>query len=138
MLNKSVKSIFLINFGFVILFLFLLISCESRFKNEKLYGFKVDTLLFGKINQLDTFNKKIYCYNYSDLPINIIKIEASCGCTKPRIIDSTINPMDSVPIIMEYIPKLSNDSGKINKYLTLRTNSSPAFVNLILKGEVIK
>lgn len=113
-------------------------NCREKTDKKNLYGFKVDTLYINKVNQLDTFRTEVYCYNYSDLPIKVVNVASSCGCTKSKILDSVIKPMDSIPLFIEYIPLQSNDTGKIIRYVTLRTNSNPAFANLILTGEVTK
>ena len=65
-------------------------------------------------------------------------IENGCGCTSGVIRDSLVPANDSSKIHLYYIPSLTKDSGKIIKYITVRTNSYPPFKNVLIKGEVIK
>lgn len=139
MTKFSTRPIILLNCGSIVLFFLLLTTgCGKRSNRNTWYGFKSDTLNFGQINQRDTFKERVFCYNNSDQPIKVINIESSCGCTKSSITDSIIDSNDSIPILVQYIPLHSNDSGKVLRFITLRTNSNPAFVNLKVKGEVIK
>lgn len=63
-------------------------------------------------------------------------MQAGCGCTKTSLTDSSINKGDSIPILVKYIPSESNDIGPILKYISIRTNSTPAFLNIVIEGEV--
>ncbi len=124
--------------SFFLIFLGVLSGCNKSTKSTRLYGLNKDTLYFGLIKQSDTFYNKIFCKNYSKSKINILKIEPGCGCTKTFFSDSVINVGDSIPIFVKYIPAQNHDSGNIIKYITVRTNSNPAFLNLIIIGKVVK
>ena len=125
--------------SFLLTLQILIIGCNgsSNIKPE-FYGFNVDSLIFEQINQSDTFQTKVFCRNYSNKEIKILQIEPGCGCTKTYLMDSIIKVNDSIPIFVTYIPYESNDSGSILKYITVRTNSNPAFLNLVIKGMVNK
>lgn len=102
------------------------------------YGFNRDTILFNNLYQKDSLLSTIFCKNFSDANISVLKIELGCGCTKTKLIDSIIKPGDSVAIFIKYLPSLNKDSGQVIKYITVRTNSSPTFLNLVIKGNVVK
>lgn len=73
--------------------------------------------------------------NTGDQPLVIQNIVASCGCTTPEWTKSPIPPKSSGNITAIYDP--SNRPGAFNKTLTVYTNSKPATVVLVIKGEVI-
>ena len=97
-----------------------------------------DTIFFSQLPFKDTFKTFFVCYNKSDERIKIIDIENGCGCTSTFFKDSIIEPHDSVVINISYIPKKSNDSGKVAKLFMVRSDADIPFSNVFLKGEVIK
>ena len=102
------------------------------------YRLSVDTLFFGLIKQSDTAIRTVYIFNSSVSKIGILREETACGCTKTALKDSTVNSNDSIPIFVKYIPSLNKDSGDIIRYITVRTNSEPPFINLVVRAKVIK
>jgi len=122
------------------LFLLLVIVCGCNNTNNtsKSFSLSVDTLAFKELNYTDSFQQIVFCKNSTNVKIRILQIENGCGCTSGILKDSVIETNDSVPILIKYIPSYSKDSGAIIKYLTIRSNSSPPFKNIIIKGNVIK
>lgn len=130
------------NFLVRIFIIFLFISCTEI--NTKVnrntigYGLSSDTLDFGYLKYNDTFKTIVFVKNYSSDTVKIMDIESACGCMTTMLADSVIKPYDSLSFNIEYMPLLSNDSGKIIKYITVRTNAEVPFKNLVIKGNVKK
>lgn len=122
---------------YIVIFLFLLGCSQNKFR-EVNYNLNSDTANFGKIGYNDTFEKVIHLRNISNYEIKILKIENGCGCTSGKIVDSTVKANDSVGILVSYIPLLTKDSGFVEKYITIRTDATPPFRNIVLIGEVRK
>lgn len=117
----------------------LLFSCNLKSKKQKnAITLTSDTIFFSKINYNDTLSAIMHCRNNSTNDIKILGIENACGCTSGDLNDSIIKPNDSILVKITYIPKISEDSGKVLKFLSLRTNSDIPFINIILKGEIFK
>lgn len=122
--------------------LFFVISCQSSSDTNKLHlkiSLSNDTIYFNSLKFNDTLKSFVYCYNKSQQNIKILRLENACGCTSGILNDSIIKSNDSVLVNIKYVPKFSNDSGKVLKFLSIRTNSNTVpFLNIILKGDVIK
>lgn len=116
----------------------LIVGCSSNKSIPTNYVLNEDTIDFGKMRSIDTLTKVIYLKNLSSKQVKITNIEVACGCTSALLKDSIINVNESMPITIKYIPAFAKDSGAVVKFLTFRTNSTPAFTNLIIKGKVIK
>lgn len=113
-------------------------SCSNK---QRLYpDFQVtpDTIFFQTMKFNDTLRTYVSVKNLSQQPLKINAIETGCGCTTAQISDSLVNSQDSLRLDISYIPMLSNDSGKITKVITIRTNSSTPFKNIFLKGTILK
>lgn len=116
---------------------FLCISCNNTKTTEKnIFEISPNEFVFS-LGYDDTLKKTIILYNKSEKPIKILGIDNSCGCTSAILIDSIIPPLDSSILNIMYVPKLSKDSGNILKYITIKSNSIPAFENITLKGKII-
>lgn len=112
-------------------------SCSQGNLNKIYYKLSVDTLNFGTIKFTDTLNTNIYVINMADSNILIKNIENACGCTTALLKDSVLKVNDSVALEIQYIPALVKDSGSIIKFVTLRTNSFPPFINLVIRGKIV-
>lgn len=95
-----------------------------------------DSINFGNITSKDTFSTEVVIRNNSARILRILHVENGCGCTTGFIKDSTVASNDSTSIRISYIPSLTKDSGKVIKYITVRTNADPPFKNIVIKGEV--
>lgn len=139
-LKSFVKIFFLIMKRVILYSLCIFIySCNiSKNKVEQEYQLSTDTVYFKSINLKDTLNKTIFFKNNSDKIIKLLSLKSSCGCTSLKLSDSLAKPNDSIAIQIRYIPLSSADSGKILKYITIRSNAKIPFKTFILKGEVIK
>jgi hypothetical protein len=122
--------------GFAIIL--LVASCSSKKNITNNYVLNKDTIDFGKMKFTDTLTEIIYLKNLSIKDVKITNVEVACGCTSALLKDSIINVDDSVPITIRYMPSFAKDSGAVVKFLTFRTNSTPIFTNLVIKGKVIK
>lgn len=115
----------------------LCLSCKStKTKEENIFEISANEFEFS-LGLSDTLKKSVVLYNKSDRPIKILGIDNSCGCTSAVLKDSTILPLDSSMLHIMYVPKIARDSGNILKYITIKSNSTPAFRNITLKGKLI-
>ncbi len=114
----------------------IMISCSQKKELKSNYRFNIDTVNFKTIKKNDTLIRTVYILNESNLPIKIMDVENGCGCTSTLLNDSIIKSKDSLPLVITYIPSIVKDSGEIIKFLSLRSNSIPAFLNLTIKGKV--
>lgn len=111
------------------------ISCKNKAITKPI---TVDYPLIdvGKIMQNDSFVKSIKVSNLTDKIISIDKSESSCGCTSVFIKDKIIQPKKFVKVLIKYQPHLSNDSGKVDKFITFRTSYDNYFLTIHLKSDV--
>lgn len=71
--------------------------------------------------------------NYDD-SLQIINVEASCGCTQPDWTKEPIGPRKTGFVRATYSAKTP---GQFKKQVTIYLSKSPYPINLILQGEVI-
>jgi len=78
---------------------------------------------FGPINEVDgpVMHEFIFT-NYFDVPIRILNVKASCGCTTPGWSKDEIQPGESGYVQAQYNPR--NRPGPFRKSLTITTNAS--------------
>ena len=90
---------------------------------------------FGNIS----FNKPVtHTYkfvNNSKEVVEIVSVEASCGCTDPVWTKTPIMPKDTAVVEATY---KANTEGAFKKQVTIYTNRSSFPTNLILRGVVIR
>lgn len=115
------------------------LSCS--YKHDKIslnnIEFSTDTIKFNNLGFNDTLNTFVFLKNATDKNVKILRFENACGCTSGFLNDSIVRPNDSLKISIRYIPKYSNDKGKVLKFLSIRLdNDEIPFRNIILKGEV--
>lgn len=90
---------------------------------------------FGTFREEDgrqSFNFEIV--NTGNAPLVIQNVVASCGCTTPTWTKSPIPPNGKGVVTALYDP--AGRPGPFNKTLTVYTNTNPATVVLVIKGEV--
>jgi|GEM_PF-5672847 len=130
---NRINSVILI--GFTIFF-----SCNIN-QDKKIVSNDIelasDTIKFNKLGFNDTLYSFVFLRNKTENIVKIIRIENACGCTSGFLNDSIIRPNDSLKVNIRYVPKYSNDKGKVLKFLSIRLdNESIPFKNIILKGEI--
>ncbi|MGC4104542.1 DUF1573 domain-containing protein [Ferruginibacter sp.] len=121
-----------------LIYLFLILGCTNNPQRKQNYRLSSDTIDFINLPYRDTLNKIIYLQNESDSLLYVKKIETECGCTAVQIKDSLVKPGDSTPIQIRYVPSAANDTGNIMKFITFRVNSVPTFVNVTIKGKILR
>ena len=72
--------------------------------------------------------------NTGELPVEILGVQASCGCTTPSWTKEEIAPGEKGMVVAEYNPL--NRPGVFNKTLTLTTSADPNPLILTIKGTV--
>ncbi len=73
--------------------------------------------------------------NEGKKPIQLLQVEASCGCTTPDWSKGPINPKEKGYITATFDPE--GQAGKVQKAITVHTDSEPELIVLQLIGEVI-
>ena len=72
--------------------------------------------------------------NYGDMPLEIIKVYSSCGCTIPKKPEAPIAPGEKGKIQVKYD---TNRVGPIRKTITVNSNANDTpVVSLKIKGTV--
>jgi hypothetical protein len=121
----------------IFLLIFLLI-CSCNIKSKSIAEIElIKVKNFGTIKVGDTVNSTFYVKNTSEIPLKIINIKTSCGCTVAKIQDSIIARKSDSKIITQYIAE-SDDIGLIEKSIVVEANTNPVFTVLYLKGIVTK
>lgn len=72
--------------------------------------------------------------NSGELPVRILGVKASCGCTTPDWTKEEIEPGQTGYVVAEYDP--TNRPGVFNKTLTVNTSAEPTVIMLNIKGTV--
>lgn len=119
---------------------FMLFSCGGN-KEAENFGkpttMEVKALYdFGQVKQGEIVKAKFEVKNTGDIPLNIVRVEPSCGCT---VADFTKEPL--LPGTVGYVTAEVNTSrfeGEIRKTLNVLANTNPSATTLIIKGNVIK
>jgi len=120
--------------------LIALAACSSD-KTEDNFGkpttMDVKTMFdFGQVKQGEIVKAKFEITNTGDLPLNIVRVEPSCGCT---VADFTKEPI--LPGEKGWVNAQVNTDrfeGEIRKSLNVMANTSPTSTTLIIKGDVLK
>jgi hypothetical protein len=91
---------------------------------------------FGKVKQEDgSISTEFTFKNTGTVPIKLIDVQASCGCTKPEWTQEEVLPNGKGIIKVGY--DAGNRPGAIDKTITVKTNQSPEIIVLRIIGEVI-
>lgn len=97
--------------------------------------FATNTFDFGEVTEEGgPVRYKFEFSNSGEVPIRIMDVKASCGCTTPEWTSEEIKPGQKGFIMAEYNPL--NRPGVFNKTLTVTTNAEPAITILNIKGVV--
>ena len=133
----------------------LLVSCDVRTKDKiadnatNVAGNKpaaesappttvqiIDSLFdFGKVTDGEIVEFSYRFKNTGSQPLIVTNASASCGCTVPEKPEAPIKPGETGFIKVKF-----NSEGRVgvaHKTVTVQSNASPAFPELLLKGEVM-
>ena len=90
---------------------------------------------FGSVTEGEKVTYNFRFKNSGTKPLVITNTSASCGCTVPEKPDKPVLPGETA-----FIKVVFNSKGKVGhneKTITVISNANPAFIPLILKGEVV-
>ena len=82
------------------------------------------------------FDTVVYVKNKASKDLFISEIATACGCTGGLLKDSTIMPNDSVQLKVSFTPD-TKDSGNVVRFISIRTNGTPAIKTNELRAKVI-
>jgi hypothetical protein len=91
---------------------------------------------FGKVKDGEIVEYNFRFKNSGSKPLIITNASASCGCTIPEKPEAPIPTGDTGFIKVKF-----NSAGKVgmvHKNVSVSSNASPSFPDLIIKGEVMK
>ena len=87
---------------------------------------------YGWITEGDTVNYTFVLENVGERPLEIERIDKTCGCTKPVYDQLPIAPKEKSEIKVQYLSE--GKVGRQESLLTLYTNGDPQKYVLTLKG----
>lgn len=90
---------------------------------------------FGTITEGENVEYNFRFKNSGKYPLVVTEVSASCGCTVPEKPEQPIRPGETGFVKV----KFNSDKrvGEARKTVTVISNASPAFPELILKGKVL-
>lgn len=91
---------------------------------------------YGTIDQGEKITKSFPFRNTGDIPLNILNVEVTCGCTTPSYPFLSINPGEKGTISITFDSKLKE--GKQESKITVNTDAYPQVHYLYLDGFVEK
>lgn len=98
---------------------------------------KVNALYdFGEAKQGEIVTAKFEVTNTGDVPLNIVRVQPSCGCTVANYTKEPILPGKTGFVSGEV--NTNGFMGEIRKSLSVLANTSPTTTTLVIKGKVIK
>ena len=138
----------------IISFFFLASSCENKQK-ESLNAsenaipmdlrpspekrpkmvFEQPSVYLGKITEGDSITYTFNFKNKGNLPLKILSVNASCGCTTPKWSTDIIQPGEKGFIRVKFDSK--GKEGKLQKTITAYCNTLPAENRMAFKVEVL-
>jgi len=89
---------------------------------------------FGKLAEGENVEFSYRFKNSGNNPLIVSNASASCGCTVPEKPEAPIKPGETGFIKVKF--NSEGRPGTTHKTVTILSNASPAFPELILKGEV--
>ena len=143
---------------FLLLFLIssLFLSCENKQKQEALNAsesaipldlrpsaekhpikeFDQPVVYLGRVTQGDSARYTFHFKNKGNMPLKIMSVNASCGCTTPKWSQDLIQPGKKGFIKVTF--NSAGKEGKVQKTITAYCNTIPADNTVAFKIEVIK
>jgi Protein of unknown function (DUF1573) len=89
---------------------------------------------FGKVAEGEIVEYSYRFKNSGTNPLVVSNVSASCGCTVPEKPEAPIKPGETGFIKVKF--NSEGRAGAAHKSITVVSNASPAFPQLLLKGEV--
>jgi Protein of unknown function (DUF1573) len=145
-IHLHMKQIFIL----IIAILFL-VSCDVRRKDKLAITNKltqqveikdpttvliIDSVYdFGKVSEGEIVTHNYRFVNTGKKPLIVSNASASCGCTIPEKPEKPIESGDTGLIKVKF--NSEHRVGMAHKTVTVSSNATPAFPELLLKGEVI-
>jgi hypothetical protein len=90
---------------------------------------------FGKVAEGEVVEFSYRFKNIGTEPLIISNATASCGCTVPEKPEAPVKPGETGFIKVKF--NSEGRAGMAHKTVTVTSNATPAFPELLLKGEVI-
>ncbi len=90
---------------------------------------------FGKIAEGEVVEYSFRFKNNGTQPLIINNASASCGCTIPEKPEAPVKPGETSFIKVKF--NSEGRPGTTHKTVTVTSNATPAFPELVMKGEVI-
>lgn len=90
---------------------------------------------FGKVAEGEVVEYSYRFKNIGTEPLIINNATASCGCTVPEKPEAPVKPGETGFIKVKF--NSEGRAGMAHKTVTVTSNATPAFPELLLKGEVI-
>ena len=116
---------------------FAFLICLYSFTNYSQSKLNFDTIYhdFGNINEdVGIVEHTFICVNEGDVPIKIIQVNTSCGCTTSVQSHEKIQPGDSGFVKVQYNPQ--NRPGKFNKSIYITVSDISKILTLKISGFV--
>jgi archaellum component FlaG (FlaF/FlaG flagellin family) len=118
---------------------FVLVACKSPGRKENSSDVKSfivsPSVARFSISNGETFDTTFFIKNIGKEKLMITEIATACGCVAGRVRDSTVMPNDSIPLSVTFKPN-PGDSGKLARFITIRTNGTPPIQSVELQGDV--
>jgi hypothetical protein len=134
----------------------LFLSCENKQKQEALNAsesaipldlrpsaekhpimeFDQPVVYLGRVTQGDSARYTFHFKNKGNMPLKIMSVNASCGCTTPKWSQDLIQPGKKGFIKVTF--NSAGKEGKVQKTITAYCNTIPADNTVAFKIEVIK
>ena len=130
---------------FLLLFLIssLFLSCENKQKQEALNASEsaipLDLRPSAEKHPIMEFDSARYTFHFKNkgnMPLKIMSVNASCGCTTPKWSQDLIQPGKKGFIKVTF--NSAGKEGKVQKTITAYCNTIPADNTVAFKIEVIK
>lgn len=103
--------------------------------NAPVFEFVTDVIDYGKIEQNADGVRVFKFKNVGNSPLEISRIQSSCGCTVPKKPSEPIMPGKEGEIEVKYA---TNRVGGFSKTITVYSNASEPTKKLRIKGIVLK
>jgi hypothetical protein len=134
----------------------LFLSCENKQKKEALSAsesaipldlrpsaekhpimeFDQPVVYLGRVTQGDSARYTFHFKNKGNMPLKIMSVNASCGCTTPKWSQDLIQPGKKGFIKVTF--NSAGKEGKVQKTVTAYCNTIPADNTVAFKIEIIK
>lgn len=133
--NSESRSVGATSHARILLCLAVLLAGGSQLGAAPRITFDKTSHEFGTRRSSETVRANFMIANRGDEPLEITEIRASCGCTTAKLETRTIDPGDSVPLIVNF--SLRGRSGPQHKTVKIHSNDPDARVSrLALKATV--